>query len=195
MSGNKAGAFQVFHVNSRYQRMAMLAFPRLFSISKSGGPLPFDADTTWTSDYVRGYTHGVAISNHRPLDVENGQVRFQWKNYRDGGEVKTMTLPAGEFMRRFLLHVLPDGFQRIRYYGFLGNRYRREKLAQCRRLHGMPAQAEQTNVPAEQDYRDRFEQLTGLALHHCPHCQQGRMLVVEILPCLRCKSTPPMDSS
>ena len=146
-------------------------------------------------DYVGRYTHRVAISNHRLLDIENDQVRFQWKDYRDGGQVKTMTLPADEFIRRFLLHVLPDGFQRIRYYGFLGNRYRREKLAQCRRLLGMPAQAEQTQVPTKQDYRDHFEELTGLSLHQCPHCQQGRMLVVETLPRLLCKSTPPMDSS
>ena len=146
-------------------------------------------------DYVGRYTHRVAISNHRLLDIENDQVRFQWKDYRDGGQVKTMTLPADEFIRRFLLHVLPHGFQRIRYYGFLGNRYRREKLAQCRRLLGMPAQAEQTQVPTKQDYRDRFEELTGLSLHQCPHCQQGRMLVVETLPRLLCKSTPPMDSS
>ena len=76
-------------------------------------------------DYVGRYTHRVAISNNRLLDIEDGQVRFQWKDYRDGGQVKTMTLSAEEFIRRFLLHVLPDGFQRIRYYGFLGNRYRK----------------------------------------------------------------------
>jgi hypothetical protein len=72
-------------------------------------------------DYVGRYTHRVAISNNRLLDIENDQVRFQWKDYRHGDESKTMTLSADEFIRRFLLHVLPDGFQRIRYYGFLGN--------------------------------------------------------------------------
>ena len=97
-------------------------------------------------DYVGRYTHRVAISNNRLLDIENDQVRFQWKDYRDGGQVKTMTLSADEFIRRFLLHVLPDGFQRIRYYGFLGNRYRKEKLDQCRRLLGMPA-AGRANQP------------------------------------------------
>jgi hypothetical protein len=72
------------------------------------------------------------------LDIENDQVRFQWKDYRNGDQVTTMTLSADEFIRRFLLHVLPNGFQRIGYYGFLGNRYRQEKLDQCRRLLGMP---------------------------------------------------------
>jgi hypothetical protein len=68
-------------------------------------------------DYVGRYTHRVAISNNRLLDIEAGQVRFQWKDYRDKGQQKAMTLSAEEFIRRFLLHALPDGFQRIRYYG------------------------------------------------------------------------------
>src|SRR5580693_7118102 len=85
-------------------------------------------------DYVGRYTHRVAISNNRLLDIENDQVHFEWKDYRDGSQIKTMILSAAEFIRRFLLHVLPNGFQRIRYYGFMGNRYRKEKLEQCRRL-------------------------------------------------------------
>ncbi len=145
-------------------------------------------------DYVGRYTHRVAISNNRLLDIQNDQVRFQWKDYRDSDQVKTMTLSADEFIRRFLLHVLPDGFQRIRYYGFLGNRHRKEKLDQCRRLLGMPPPAEPTN-PAERNYRDRYEELTGDSLHLCPLCKQGRMLVAEILPRLACKSAPSIDSS
>jgi hypothetical protein len=147
-------------------------------------------------DYVGRYTHRVAISNNRLLDMENGEVRFQWKDYRDDGKSKTMTLSADEFMRRFLLHVLPNGFQRIRYYGLLGNRYRKEKLGQCRRLLGMSPPSEQTNPsPAEKDYRDRYEELTGNSLYQCPQCPQGRMLVVEILPRALCHSVPPIDSS
>lgn len=147
-------------------------------------------------DYVGRYTHRVAISNNRLLDIENGQVRFQWKDYRDDGKMKTMTLSADEFIRRFLLHVLPNGFQRIRYYGLLGNRYRKEKLAQCRRLLGMSPPSEQTNPsPAEKDYRDRYEELTGNSLHQCPQCQRGRMLVVAILPRPLCNSAPAIDSS
>ena len=147
-------------------------------------------------DYVGRYTHRVAISNNRLLDIENDQVHFEWKDYRDGSQVKPMTLPADEFIRRFLMHVLPDGFQRIRYYGFLGNRYRREKLEQCRRLLGMPTPAEQTKAsPADKDYRDRYEELTGVSLHQCPQCKQGRMMVVDVLPRLLCKSAPPINSS
>ena len=144
-------------------------------------------------DYVGRYTHRVAISNNRLLDIENGQVCFEWKDYRTGGQVKTMTLSADEFIRRFLLHVLPDGFQRIRYYGFLGNRYRKQKLDQCRRLLGMPNGTEPTNT-AEKDYQDHYEELTGISLRQCPECKQGRMTMVQILPRLY-KSAPAIDSS
>jgi Putative transposase len=80
-------------------------------------------------DYVGRYTHRVAISNNRLLDIEDDQIQFHWKDYRDNDQQKTMTLSADELIRRFLLHVLPDGFQRIRYYGFLSNHDRDEKLA------------------------------------------------------------------
>jgi hypothetical protein len=146
-------------------------------------------------DYVGRYTHRVALSNNRLLDIENDQVRFQWKDYRHGDQSKTMTLSAEEFIQRFLLHVLPDGFQRIRYYGFLGNRYRRDKLEQCRRLLAMPTPTDQTDT-SEKDYRDRYEELTGHSLHQCPQCRLGRMQVVMILPRSPCKCAPqPADSS
>jgi Putative transposase len=92
-----------------------------------------------------------------------------------------MTLQAEEFIRRFLLHVLLEGFQRIRYYGFLGNRYREQKLAHCRKLLGMPS-PEPAALEAAKDYHERYEQLTGSSLWECPVCHQGRMLVIEILP-------------
>ncbi len=131
-------------------------------------------------DYVGRYTHRVAISNNRLLDIEHGHITFRWKDYRDGDAHKTMTLTAEEFIRRFLLHVLPPGFQRIRYYGFLGNRYREEKLEQCRRLlHMSPATPEKTHPEAPADYRDRYEALTGLSLHECPVCRRGRMILIE----------------
>lgn len=132
-------------------------------------------------DYVGRYTHRVAISNNRLLDIDHGKVTFRYKDYRHDSQQKTMTLDAEEFIRRFLLHVLPDGFQRIRYYGFLGNRYRKEKLARCRQLLGMAA-GELPASESSQDYRDRFEELTGSSLRECPVCHQGRMAVVAILP-------------
>ena len=143
-------------------------------------------------DYVGRYTHRVAISNDRLLDMENGEVRFRWKDYRDDNRQKTMTLKADEFIRRFLIHVLPNGFQRIRYYGFLGNRYRKQKLALCRRLLGMPDNEVPVGEPSS-DYRDRCEELTGSSLWECPVCHQGRMHVIGVLQST--KKRPPMMGS
>jgi hypothetical protein len=131
-------------------------------------------------EYVGRYTHRVAISNNRILDIEDGKVRYRWKDYRRGGQQKTMTLSADEFIRRFLIHVLPSGFQRIRYYGLLGNRYRAEKLAHCRDLIGM-AKPEPVVEATDKDYRDRYEKLTGVSLCECPVCHLGRMVLFRAL--------------
>jgi hypothetical protein len=136
----------------------------------------------------------VALSNNRLLDLAEGQVSFRYKAYRHGAQQKTMTLEAEEFIRRFLLHVLPQGFQRIRYYGLLGNRYRKENLARCRQLLGMPsgqAPVEATPKP----YQERYEALTGISLRQCPVCHQGRMRVIEILPRSSLRLTVITDTS
>jgi hypothetical protein len=132
-------------------------------------------------DYVGRYTHRVAISNNRLLDIAEGEVTFRYKDYRHDAQQKTMTLKAEEFIRRFLLHVLPAGFQRIRYYGFLANRYREQKLTRCRELLNMPA-PEPPASETSKNYRERYEELTGFALWQCPVCRRGRMLVIAILP-------------
>ena len=133
-------------------------------------------------DYVGRYTHRVALSNNRLLAIEDGQVKFRYKDYRDDSQPKTLTLSADEFIRRFLLHVLPEGFHRIRYYGFLGNRHRQLKLALCRRLLAMePREQTAPADKAEQDYRDRYETLTGSSLWECPVCHRGRMIVIQVI--------------
>jgi hypothetical protein len=127
--------------------------------------------------YVARYTHRVALSNDRLIGIEDGMIRFRWRDYRNGNRLKTMTLAADEFIRRFLLHVLPQGFQRIRYYGFLGNRYREQKLTRCRQLLAVP------QPPASEetrDYRDQYEKVTGASLIECPACHRGRMVVIDV---------------
>jgi hypothetical protein len=142
--------------------------------------------------YVARYTHRIAISNNRLLDISANKVAFRWKDYRDGNQHKTMTLNADEFIRRFLLHVLPDGFQRIRYFGFLANRYRAEKLALCRQLMQMPQPPPTREV--HKDYRDRYEALTGISLKTCPLCRCGTMVVIEVFKCTFDRASI-MDSS
>jgi len=132
-------------------------------------------------NYLGRYTHRVAISNNRLLDIEDGQITFRWKDYRHNDRPRVMTLEADEFIRRFLLHVLPDGFQRIRHYGFLAHRYRKAKLALCRQLLGvaLTAVVKRQDQP---DYRDLYEKLTGRSLRECPVCHAGHMVVIASLP-------------
>ena len=92
-----------------------------------------------------------------------------------------MTLTADEFIRRFLLHVLPEGFQRIRYYGFLCNRYREQKLAHCRELLGMEIEPPKAHEQSD-DYRDHYEAVAGHSLKECPVCHHGQMVFLEVLP-------------
>lgn len=142
-------------------------------------------------EYLGRYTHRVAISNNRLLDFADGQVRFRWKDYRHEACQKVMTLEAQEFIRRFLLHVLPSGFQRIRHYGFLANRHRAEKLVRCRQVLDAPAPVAKP-ADAPRDYRDRFEELTGKSLRICPQCGQGHMLGIEtFLPGTLPRGPPP----
>ena len=119
--------------------------------------------------YLARYTHRVAISNHRLRSLENGQVRFEWKDYADHSRTKTMTLDAIEFLRRFLLHVLPTGLVRIRQFGFLANRVRGDKLNLCRALLA-------TRFPAPYDPSAP----TSRDSHACPICKLGCLLVIEI---------------
>jgi hypothetical protein len=118
--------------------------------------------------YLGRYTHRVAISNARLVSLLDEQVAFRWKDYRHHGRTKVMTLEAFEFIRRFLLHTLPDGFHRIRHYGFLANGHRAAKLALCRRLLDAPA----TDVPA--DATEEKASVRGPAA--CPCCGSVMML-------------------
>ena len=133
-------------------------------------------------DYVGRYTHRVAISNNRLESMDDANVSFRWKDYRDNNKQKTMTLTGEEFIRRFLLHVVPRGFQRIRYYGFLANSCREQKLARCRELlanQKPPAPSDEPPAPEPtKDYRDQYQRLTGASLRECPACHHGHMIVI-----------------
>jgi hypothetical protein len=107
-------------------------------------------------------------------------VTFQWRDYRHHHKRKLMTLTHDEFIRRLLLHVLPDGFQRIRHSGFLSNRQRPSQPARCRRRLGVGTTTVLA-VVARLDYRQQYEQLTGQSLERCPACGQGRMTMVATI--------------
>jgi hypothetical protein len=144
--------------------------------------------------YLGRYTHRVAISNNRLIDFADGQVTFAWKDYRHESRNKLMRLDAQEFVRRFLLHVLPPGFQRIRHFGLLANRHREVKLEHCRQLLHAPAPVvDLTEEPL--DYRDRYQRLTGVSLRDCPQCGRGQMVCIEsFLPGSLPRGPPPTPS-
>ena len=120
-------------------------------------------------DSLGRYTHRVAIANHRLIDVHHGQGRFPFRNRRQGHRLETMPLPAHEFIRRFLLPVVPHGLQRLRHIGFLANRCKAQALRQCRQLLHQPA-------PPRPQNKTRAEwlwQWTGTDVTRCPHCGHG----------------------
>jgi hypothetical protein len=158
-----------------------LAFDRLINSVRSRewwvyAKPPFGGPAQVLS-YLGCYTHRVAISNHRLLSFKNGAVTFSWRDNRHGQLRSTMTLRAEEFMRRFLLHVLPRGFQRIRQFGLLANR-RHSELARCRQLLGIPDQSVES---LSQDYQALFQTVTGTALQQCPACHRGTMKFFSFL--------------
>lgn len=137
--------------------------------------------------YLARYTHRIALSNDRLLSINNAKVTFRYKDYRDHSASKTMTLDAHEFIRRFLLHVLPTRFLRIRYYGFLANARRKMNLnLACSLLNVAPPDP----LP-QQDSKELFQDVTDQDPDLCPSCNQGHMICIEILNPL----PPSIDSS
>lgn len=128
--------------------------------------------------YLGRYTHRVAIANSRLVATDGTRVRLRWRDYRQHNKAKVMALDAHEFIRRFLLHSLPDGFHRIRHYGFLANGHRQSKLALIRRLLDQTAPP---RVRGNADYRQRLRDLMGIDVDRCPRCS-GTMRVIDILP-------------
>ena len=128
--------------------------------------------------YLARYTHRVAIGNSRLQSIDDGQVSFTYKDYRRPGRQRTLTLAATEFIRRFMMHVLPHGFVRIRYYGFLANAHRQAQLSKIRDLLGAPQPAvsdEQPTDPSQDAIKTAPDEC-------CPHCQEGLMRAVATTP-------------
>ena len=148
--------------------------------------------------YLARYTHRVAISNRRLVGMKDGRVRFRYKDYARGGKRRTMELEATEFLRRFLLHVLPTGFVRIRHYGLLCNRYRREKLAVCRKLLGAAASPE-VMTPEAPSFATSPSLEVGVTQTRCatlcPMCGVGLMVIIGELPAVSQSARAPTRQS
>ena len=129
-------------------------------------------------DYLGRYTHRVAISNHRLIAFQEGKVSFQWKDRKKHDRKQTMTLDSDEFIRRFLIHILPHGFAKIRYFGFLPNSHRSIRLSLCRlSLNAAPPETD----PKAADWKTVYQAVTGKPVEHCPSCHEGRMHIIQIV--------------
>lgn len=128
--------------------------------------------------YLGRYTHRVAISNHRLISLENDKVTFRWRDYRDENKQKMMTIDVFEFIRRFLLHILPTCFVKIRHYGILSNRNCRTKLKKCQAFLNVAIQKEEREPLS---WEELLFKLTGLNPGTCPNCQKGKMITCELL--------------
>ena len=140
---------------------------------------PFES-AEMVMDYLGRYTHRVAISNDRLVRLQNGRVTFRYRDRNDHDTVKLMTLDASEFIRRFLLHVLPDGFVKIRHYGILSNRNRKCKLAVCKRHLGVKCRDGNMEKHRE-PWQDLLTRITGTDPRICPYCGKGKMVLKEVL--------------
>ncbi len=137
-------------------------------------------------DYLGRYTHRVALSNNRLLSVSDTAVRFRYKDYAHGNRRKVMTLEPQEFIRRFLLHVLPSRFMRIRHYGLLAARTKGKKLAAARAALGQP-----TPAPAKAESVAEFWlRVATFDIHQCPYCKTGRMRVVGTIKAAKARAPP-----
>ena len=130
-------------------------------------------------DYVGCYTHRVAIAHHRLLDVRDGWVRFADRTRRQGNRVQTMTRDANAFIRRFLGHVLPRGFMRLRHYGFLANRHKARTLRRCRELLGQPSEPPPRCAKSVVQW---MQEITGIDLTQCPHCGARPLIRLPLSP-------------
>jgi len=131
-------------------------------------------------EYLGRYTHRIAISNNRIISADNGVVRFKWRDYKDGSRWKVMELAAGEFIRRFLIHVLPPRFIKIRHYGLLGNRNRKEKLILCKELTNTPISADTSDSIAKISTVELILKITGIDITKCPVCGSGNISKREL---------------
>lgn len=140
--------------------------------------------------YLGRYVKRVAISNERILDLDEDQQRvaFRWRDYADQNRSKVMWLSCGEFIRRFLQHILPKGFSKVRYYGLLANRDKGKRLRLCRKALGQPTQPPLVLT----NWQERFYQLTGIDPTRCPCCEQGQMHMIAVLLPVR---APPGNST
>jgi hypothetical protein len=136
-------------------------------------------NTETVIEYLGRYTHRVAISNERIVNLNDNRVTISYRDSADHDQIKRITLDAFEFIRRFLLHILPDGFMKIRHYGIMSNRNRTTKLPTCKEILGVSTN--QNHEGAKPSWEELLTRITGIDPRLCPHCRKGKMVLKEVL--------------
>ena len=155
------GSFEIFRGHLYHKKWVVYCKP------------PFDG-AKGVIQYLGRYTHRIAISNNRILTIRDGNVSFLWRDYADNDRQKTMTLKASEFIRRFLLHVLPDRYVRIRHFGLLANRNRKNNIALCRKILGCGKNVINETVRQE-TWQEQLFRICSIDVATCPACHKGKM--------------------
>jgi hypothetical protein len=168
------GDFETFRKNLYHKKWVVYCKP------------PFDGPKG-VLQYLGRYTHRIAISNHRIINTHHGKVSFLWRDYTDHQRQKIMTLKANEFIRRFLLHVLPPRYVRIRHFGLLANRKRKNTIALCRKILG-DAKTETKPNTRKETWQEQLFRICGIDVTLCPVCQKGRMCRIALLLPYQCHS-------
>jgi hypothetical protein len=173
------GDFEIFRKQLYQKKWVVYCKPPL------GGP-------EGVLQYLGRYTHRIAISNNRILTNREGNVSFLWRDYADDNRKKTMTLKADEFIRRFLLHILPERFVRIRHFGLLANRNRKVAIAACREFLGT-SKTTAKDDSRQETWQEQLVRICGIDVTACPVCHKGRLFRVALLNPLRCNSPPVLS--
>jgi Putative transposase/Transposase zinc-binding domain len=174
----ESGAFESFRRRFYHKKWVVYCKP------------PFDG-VAGVLQYLGRYTHRIAISNNRILAIRDGNVSFLWRDYADDNRQKTMTLKADEFIRRFLLHVLPSRYVRIRHFGLLANRNRKDAIASCRKFLETGKTVTKEKIRQE-TWQEQLIRICGIDVTICPVCQKGRMSRIALLLPYRCNSPPEL---
>lgn len=166
------------HLQNPYKFQTLI--DSLYSMPWNVYSKPVFKNPSQTMKYLGNYTHRIAISNHRIVKVENDKVTFKWKDYKDGGKQKLMTLDVFEFIRRFLLHVLPFKFVKIRHYGILSNRNRFRAINLCKKLITLRTGKIHPKIEILSSV-ELIKRMTGIDIRYCPQCKKGHMQSMHYL--------------
>jgi hypothetical protein len=176
------GGTAQFAIKKRFEQLLIKAGNKqwvAYSKAPFGGP-------EQVLEYLGRYTHRVAITNNRIQSIDNGIVTFNYRDRSDDNKAKELTLPVEEFIRRFLLHILPNGFMKIRYFGFLAHTNKRKSIPLLRQLIGSSAELPEK---LKETVQEMMLRLTGVDISTCPECKKGTMKIIKELP------RPALDTS